>query len=46
MSEGLFGELMNSLGINGTRKWTPQLATTRVVMVEVITQQAKTVACE
>ena len=46
MSVGLFGKLMSSLGIKGARKWTPQLATTRVVMVEAITRQAKTVACE
>ena len=43
---GLFGKLMSSLGINGARKWTPQLAATRVVMVEAITWWAKTVACE
>ena len=43
---GLFGELMSSLGMTGAMKWTPQLAATRVVMMEVIMWQAKTVACE
>ena len=46
MSEGLGGKFISSLGINSAKKWTPLLATTRVVMVEVITRQARTVACE
>ena len=37
---------MSSLGINGAKKWTLLLAATRVVMVEAITQRARTVACE
>ena len=46
MSEGLGGEFMSSLGINGTRKWMPLLAATRVVMVDMITWQARTMAWE
>ena len=38
MSEGLGSEFMSYLGINGAKKWTPWLATTRVVMVEAITR--------
>ena len=46
MSVGLFSKLMSSLGMTSARKWTPQLTATRVVMMEVITQWAKTMACE
>ena len=43
---GLAREFMNSLGINGARKWMPLFAATRVVMVEAITRRAMTLACE